>query len=634
MPILKYHQPYLSQSKSGKTRLATVLFFFSTLMLCLSAQAIDLDKGANWQQEEFLPAEQAFPLSAQLVDETYTLKAEWLITQGYYLYAESVSLDSEQARNFPQADFSRKPLVKYDPNFDKDMEIFEQQIEATFQFSEAEFKQLKKENLSQINLRFQGCAEAGLCYPMQIHSLGALTGVDFTAPTIDINIKSSDENNAGVLSMEFETLLSEASLAKIIIIFFVLGIGLCLTPCVLPMMPIISGIVLGREKSLNTTQAFGISSSYVLAMSLTYTLVGVIAASLGASANLQIWMQHPIILSGFALLFVVLALSMFDVYELRLPQGINQKLNDLSNAQEGGSYLSAAIMGVLSAVVVSPCISAPLAGALVFISSTGDIAIGASALFALGLGMGLPLIILCTVGTNVLPKAGNWLNYSKRFFGIMLIAVAVWMLARFLNPSLSLALWGALFIFASFSFGPWAKTHPILKTALSISLLWGIVMVLGAALGNTDPLQPLKNLQVNANNRAGPGTTKTHTLEFKTIESLAELEQEHANNRDSGKILLLDFYADWCTSCKEIERHIFENPRFEGFLQSTYLVRADLSKNSLDNFKLLEELKLFGPPAILFFDDKGQEFKSYRVQGTINPDKFQKLIEALNSTSS
>jgi len=667
------------------------LYLGISLALLSSSQAaygFDLNEklGAEWQQDEFLPANLAFPFTVTREStpnsDISLIHIDWEITEGYYLYAETVQLtynndssdnNAQAPIELPSAEFSRAPLVKYDPNFDKDMAIFKGQVTATFKISN---NLASTENLKDSHINFQGCAEAGLCYPMQQHRL--LDRLNITQPNLALQSNRTEAINTNISrnivseakintqlnnkptqakqshieerstaytesaqsfsdKFDFSVLLSQASLMKIIVVFLLLGIGLCFTPCVLPMMPIISGLVLGRDKALSSTQAFGISTTYVLSMSLSYTVVGVLAASLGASANIQIWMQHPVILSVFAILFVLLALSMFDVYELRLPNSLNQKLSDLSNKQKSGSYIGAAIMGVLSAVVVSPCISAPLAGALVFISSTGDALIGATALFSLGIGMGLPLILLCTLGTNILPKAGTWLNYSKRFFGILLIAVAVWMLSRFINPQLSLALWGSLLIFTSFSFGLWQNSHALLRTTLTLCLLWGIIMLVGAALGNSQPLQPLKNITLDkqdliASTYNTPNTTssaKAVKPSFKVIQSIDQLNIEIEKNRASGKILLLDFYADWCTTCKEIEHQIFENPRFENFLSSTHLVLADLSNNSKENFELLESMKLFGPPAILFFNDGGNELKEFRVQGPISPDQFQELIYAL-----
>lgn len=585
--------------------------------LNLKDTANDTTNQLSWQQDEFLPAEQAFPftLNKQTSDSTEVWEISWEIADGYYLYRDSIKLIT----NEPEADdaikslFNKEAIIKYDPNFEKDVAIFEHEVSVRF---------ISPSPLTDVTLMFQGCAEAGLCYPMQSFSLsGESTEQKITASLSPD--KSAEKNNTDALT----GILKNASLVKIALVFFLLGMGLCLTPCVLPMMPIISGLVLGREKALSTWQAFSISSTYVLAMSLTYTLIGVLAASIGASANLQIWMQHPWVLTAFALLFVLLALSMFDLYELRLPQSLQQKLDELSRKQKGGSLVSAAIMGVLSALVVSPCVSAPLAGALVFISSTGDIALGALALFCLGIGMGAPLIALCTFGTNLLPKSGEWMNRIKRFFGVLLIAVAIWMLARFLDKSLVLGLWGALFILSAFIFGAWQNQQPLLKSLQIILLIWGILCVIGASLGNTHILQPLENLS-RLSRESNQVSNKNHQ-DFVTIHSMEALKIELKSNESSGKLLLLDFYADWCTSCQEIEETVFANPEFSDTLKQFHLVRADLSANSVDNFKLLETLELFGPPAILFFNEDGNEMKQYRIQGNIKARDFRKIVDQL-----
>lgn len=620
-----------------RTFLSIPLFLCFALITC--SFYLHAKTPAFWQEHEFLPAAEAFPFTVteQSNDssDTMQINIKWNITKGYYLYQESIGLLTSNKESIAASKFGKAAIMKFDPNFDKVMPIYKDQLDVEFLI---DTKRLP------VSTTFQGCAEAGLCYPLQVHPLNFNLASEGDT---SLNSKAIDTNYP-TLSAEFlpnkqiETLLSQASLLKIVLIFLVLGIGLCLTPCVLPMMPIISGIVLGRDKAFSPLQAFGISSTYVLSMSLTYTAVGIAAASLGASANIQIWMQHPLVLSLFALLFFILALAMFDVYELRLPQFLHQKVSDLSNQQQGGSYLSAGIMGILSAVVVSPCISAPLAGALVFISSTGDVIIGGSALFALGIGMGLPLIALCTLGTSFLPKAGQWLNYSKRFFGVLLIAVAIWMLSRFLNAQFILALWGVLFMFSAFSFGGLSlskqvesrqQSHPLLKTLQSFLLLWGLIMLIGAALGNHNPLKPLENItqnkQSDQNNTGQITNTHAKKLQFINITSPAELQAELNKNTGSGKILLLDFYADWCTSCKDVEEDIFKNPQFKNFLLNITLVRADLSNNSIENFALLEQLELFGPPSILFFDPQSKELKPLRIQGTISPESFQKVVDQL-----
>jgi thiol:disulfide interchange protein DsbD len=652
MNHLLSHKPGLtSTSKLSKVSAFKALFLLVFLPLLnlypvTSLNAIDFGDEAlpDWQEESFLPVEQAFPYVKSLErsekgEQVWTIT--WNVTEGYYLYEESIRLvaaTKDENRSESRGEdrnerivspvFNKESEIKYDPNFDKELGTFKGQVIAKF---------FVNKELEALYLKFQGCAEAGLCYPMQEQPLTAKASkITESVGNKSVASKQEKSNNtplsapytqlkqAGWTDQSLTTLLNNASLVKIIFIFFILGVGLCLTPCVLPMMPIISGLVLGREKKLPAWQAFYISSIYVLAMSLTYTLAGVMAASLGASANISIWMQNPWVLSAFAFLFVLLSLSMFDVYELRIPTSLQQKIDGLSRKQQGGSIFGALIMGVLSALVVSPCISAPLAGALVFISSTGDTTLGALALFSLGLGMGVPLIALCTFGNSLLPKTGAWLNYSKRFFGLLLIAVAIWMLARFINPQLILLSWGALFVFSSFCFGNWQSSPPILKAIQSVLLLWGIIMILGAALGNDDPLRPLENMQ-----RANQAThlDKQQHVSFIRIESLKELEQQLTINKNTGRYLLLDFYADWCTSCDEIERDIFENPEFYSFLNGLTLIRADLSANSIENFELLEHLKLFGPPAILFFDKEGKELSNYRIQGTITAENFSKVVE-------
>ena len=613
-----------------------LLAFVGTVVAATSLA--ENNTGLPWQQTEFLPADQAFPYQIEL-NNTHRpelsdkplqkIQVQWQISEDYYLYQQAFNLNSptENLKVFGPF-FDRIAENKFDPNFDKEMAIFKKELLVNFYIEQAENQE------TELTLTFQGCAEAGLCYPMQ-EKLISRTAAP-SKPFINTD-KTYTSFSEGILpTQQFDRLLHDASLLKIFFLFLILGIGLCLTPCVLPMVPIIASVVLGKDKVVTSRQAFTLSSTYVAAMTITYTFVGVLAASLGAKANLQIWVQHPVVLSIFALMFVLLALAMFDIYELKLPDTLHQKLNQLSQKQKGGSHISAGFMGLLSAVVVSPCISAPLAATLVFISSTGNVAIGATALFALGLGMGLPLIALCTFGINFLPKAGAWLEHSKKFFGLLLLVVAIWMLARFLNPQIILLLWALLAIFAAFSFGSWQTQSNILKTLSLFLLIWGIIMLIGAALGNQNPFKPLENFYPETNsNEAGYSisasikTSAVQPLPFITIYSYPGLQQQLQMNQGSGKRVLLDIYADWCVACKEIEHEIFENPLFQTDLQNFTLLRADLSANSIENFELLEKLQLFGPPAILFFENNTQELKAYRIQGTIKAEQFRQMLDTL-----
>ncbi|MBP9216627.1 MAG: protein-disulfide reductase DsbD, partial [Agitococcus sp.] len=399
------------------------------------------------------------------------------------------------------------------------------------------------------------------------------------------------------------------------------------TPCVLPMIPILSGIIAGQGAGLSAKRGFLLSLSYVVGMATTYALAGMAVGYFGASANLSAWMQSPVVLSIFAFIFVLLALAMFGFYELRLPAFIQDRLSNLNQKQQGGTYLGVLLMGVFSALVVSPCVSAPLAGALLYISSTGDMWLGGAALLALGLGMGTPLLIIGVGGGSLIPKAGPWMEVVKSVFGVLLLMVAIGLLSRFLAGTVTLVLWGLLLIVCGVLMGALDNTQagwPRFWKGLGVALLvWGVLLMVGAANGQSNPLRPLQ-WSMAANNQAAKAE-----VSFKKINSSKDLELALFDAKQQGKTVLLDFYADWCVACVEMAHDTFSSPMVAQALKPVMLLQADITANDASAQELLKKFGLFGPPSVLFFNAQGQELRALRVMGSMGAEEFVEHIKPL-----
>ncbi|MFM7121861.1 MAG: protein-disulfide reductase DsbD, partial [Gammaproteobacteria bacterium] len=407
------------------------------------------------------------------------------------------------------------------------------------------------------------------------------------------------------------------------------------TPCVLPMVPILSSIIVGQKGILTRGRAIRLSVSYVVGMALTYALVGTLVGLFGAGLNLQAALQSPPVLVTFAALFVLLALAMFGFWELRLPAALEQRLNAVGDRVGGGRHVSVLLMGALSALVVSPCVSAPLAGALIYLSTTGDAVLGGAALLALGLGMGVPLVIVGASGGHLLPQSGPWMNQVKAVFGVGLLAVSVWMLERVVPPSLTLALWALLAIGAGVYLGaldgaPRQGWQQLWKALGVVLVLWGTLLLVGAASGANDPLRPLARWAV-ADQGVDAGRPVAGAPEWQPVRGIDDLRRQLAEAASAGQPVLLDLYADWCISCKLMERNVYPDPAVASRMRQFRLLKADVTVNSDADRALLNSLGLFGPPSLVFFGPDGQEIPATRVQGEIDAEQLASHIDQVLS---
>ena len=580
------------------------------------------------EEPEFLPVDEAFTWEVEQQEQQVIIR--WRMQDGYYLYRERFNFElTDTTTNIELGTpvFASKGKTKDDPAFGM-VKVFYKAIKVTLPLivNDTWNKPIT------LKVGYQGCADAGLCYQPQERLVELLpqkyTGPDpvsGASPPLPASNTPPPVSSGGITG-----LIEQSSLWLSLSTLFLLGIGLAFTPCVLPMVPILSSIIVG-QKDISTRRAFLLSLTYVLGMAFTYSFVGVLVGYFGAKASLQIYLQEPAVLISFAMLFVILSLSMFGFYELQLPTSLRDRLDQLNRKQKGGNYFSVAIMGILSALVVSPCVSAPLIGVLTYISSTGDALLGGLSLLALSLGMGLPLLIIGTGGGRFLPSAGAWMNTIKAVFGVLLLAVAVWLLERILPGPVTLLLWAALLIPSGIFMGALEKTEkgwPRLWKGIGfLFLVYGTILIIGAASGESDPLRPLKTISnqsinlVDSASESSTGIQSSH-LKFKSVNTLEELNLALEKAKTQKQTAMLDFYADWCISCKIFERDTFSDSQVQATLGNTVLLQADLSDLTTEHQAMLDNFGLFGLPSILFFNIDGEEIKSARVQGEMDAEQF------------
>ena len=561
--------------------------------------------GALNNAADFLPVRDAFQV--RLIDSTpQKVRVQFVIAEGYYLYRQRLQFTSSHPEVQIEATLPEGES-KVDPYFGE-VQIYRAILDVSLIVTNP-----KQQSFS-IQIGYQGCADKGLCYPPETEVLKIVPTT--LQPVVSAPVVAAPATDAhGVTVAHF----SWQSLA----LFFVAGIGLTFTPCVLPMLPILSGVVLRVQPG--GRHSLSLSLAYVVPMSLCFALLGTLTGLFGAELNIQSRLQSPWILAPFSMVFGVLALAMFGVFELRLPLWLSEPLDRFSRRRGGGSLAGAALMGVLSSILVSPCVSAPLAGALLYISGTGDALGGGLKLFALGLGMGAPLIVLATGWGTLLPKTGPWMLGVRNLFGVLLLAVAIWMLERVLPGPIGLMLWGLLAVGTALFLGALegATKTPVqrLYQGLGVFLLvYGVSCWVGALQGRSDPLQPLAGYPSS-------GQAEAVSSPWITLETPAALEAQLTAAQQAGQSVILDWYADWCISCKLMERQVLNHEQVVGRLSRYRLLRLDVTRNTLEQRALLDQFKLFGPPAILFFNQKGEEVHWARILGETDSTHFLGLMD-------
>ncbi|KPQ30324.1 MAG: thiol:disulfide interchange protein DsbD [Marinobacter excellens HL-55] len=581
-------------------------------------------------QSDFLPVDEALPFSHRTDDGAVVLS--WAIAPEHYLYKSRVQVTPvTEGVTLGEPEFSL-PGTLTDDEFFGEMTVFFDPVEARVAVNLPEGV---REATLQVS--YQGCAKAGLCYPPQTRDVLYYAGQSephgaSPAATAAPGTSTPPTNTSTATGLA--GFLSSQSIWMIAGVFFLLGLGLTFTPCVLPMVPIISTMVSGHN-TRTTGHALLLSGSYVLGMALTYAAAGVITGLLGASFNLQAHLQSPWVLGVFATLFVLFALSMFDLFEIRLPRFILESLNDASQKLTGTRVVSIFGIGSLSALIVSPCVSAPLAGSLLYISTTQDAVIGGVALLALGLGMGVPLILVAVGGRKLLPTSGHWMTTVKHFYGVMLLAVAIWLVERIIPVWAALTLWGLLIAITGVQLGAfdaakagWQRSR---KGLGLVMFAYGLALLAGAISGANDPLRPLAPFVASAGS-SPQGGALAHA-DFQRMEDPEQIRTMLAQAQANQQPVMLDFYADWCISCKIMERNVFSDQDVIQALAPYTLLQIDMTDNTPAQQALLNELGLFGPPAILFYRNNGEELQEARVLGEMNRRQFLDHLGQLTPAS-
>jgi thiol:disulfide interchange protein DsbD len=570
-----------------------------------SRPASTLGGAAIDNSKDFLPVRQAFQLN--LIDTSpESIKLQFVATEGYYLYRHRFQFRTEPADIGLGAAQLPDGEKKHDEYFG-DVEVYHGILDISLPRKAGDTRPFT------LVVTYQGCADKGLCYPPETERLSIAGAALSTA-------------DAGPTTDQGKTPLSWKQLA----LFFLAGVGLTFTPCVLPMLPILSGVVLRGQ--IGGLRGFSLSLAYVLPMAICFALLGALMGLFGASLNLQARLQSAWVLVPFSLFFVVFAIAMFGAFELRLPRALNDRLDRIAGNTQGGSLWGAAVLGVVSSLLVSPCVSAPLAGALLYISASGDALGGALKLFALGLGMGAPLVVVATGGAAWLPKSGPWLVTVKNAIGVLLLALAIGLLSRVIPGQATLVLIGLLWAGVALFLGALEFNEKTPRGRLSqllglFLLVYALSCWYGALSGQTDPLRPLGRPQVAQ--IAGENTGKT-AEQWQTVTQVNDLNQILDESKNAEKPVLVDWYADWCSSCKVIEHEVLPDPKIVSQLKGFRLIRFDMTDSSPEQRALLDRYKLFGPPALLFFGKDGNELTNARVVGEIDVEGFSEHLSRAN----
>ena len=561
------------------------------LLVCFAGLAQAKGTDDPFAQPDFLPANKAFEFSSEAMPSGET-RLHWKVADTYYLYQKRLKFDG--------LDEAHKPALpqgqEHSDEFFGETQVYRDSLELLIPAGAS----------GQVKVSWQGCADAGLCYPPQ-------------SQTVDLGGTAPVAAQGQAQDQSLAASLQQSSLGWSLLLFFGLGLLLAFTPCSLPMLPILAGLVVGSGASAG--RGFAVAGSYVISMALVYAGLGVLAALLGA--NLQSLLQQPWLLGSFAALFVVLSLPMFGFFELQLPAALRDRLETAGRGRKGGSLLGAGILGALSGLLVGPCMTAPLAGALLYIAQSGNAVQGGLVLFVMGLGIGVPLLLLVTVGSRFLPKPGAWMNLMKGLFGFLFLGTALLLVRPVLDESLWVGLWGVLLVLVACSL--WQQAQTFLRARMLFSPLsllaglWGSLLLVGAAGGGSDLWQPLQ--VYTAKTVAGSSATTAHDA-FITIKDPASLERELASAKEQGQWVLFDYYADWCVSCKIMEKQVFAKPQVMQALEGVRLLRLDVTADNVASRELLSRYQVPGPPSFIWIGPDGAERRGQRITGEVNAETF------------
>ena len=622
-----------------------------------------LGSSLDQTEEELLPPDQAFKMTVRVQDEN-TLVAQFTPAKDYYLYRDKVAFKPKETGESASSGTSIENISippgtpKSDVTFGQ-VEVFHKPFEARIALKRGT---PASEKLTLV-ATYQGCNEPiGVCYapinkvveltlPVAKAAAGAVANaVSGTAVAAAPAFPAAQANRADSTtelfqtspagpaieteSLKIERMFESGDFWLILTGFFGIGLLLSFTPCVFPMFPILSGIIANRGEHITRSRGFILSLAYVMGMAITYAIAGVAAGLSGAM--LAAALQNAWVLGSFALIFVTLAFSMFGFYELRLPNFLQSKLSEEAGHLRGGHLTGVFGMGALSALIVGPCVAAPLAGALLYISQTRDVLLGGSALFVMALGMGVPLLLLGASAGALLPKAGPWMEAVKQFFGVLLLGVAIWLISPVIPAVAHMLLWSALLIVSAIYLHAVDPLNPdasgfrkFMKGVGMIALLFGVALLIGVLSGSRDILQPLSKIGIAGANAEIDGTSASQGqhLQFQRVKTVAELDQRIAQSRD--KYVMVDFYADWCISCKEMERFTFTDPKVQSRLKDVVLLQVDVTAGTPDDFALLMRFKLFGPPGILFINRMGRDIPNIRLIGFQDTERFINILDAV-----
>ena len=571
--------------------------FFLTLTLLLASSLATADIIKN--QVEFLSPDEAFQPSIKIIADNH-LEVTWNIKEGYYLYLGMFEFS---------VDNSNMKIIKVDmPEGKKKKDEFFGDVDVYYNSAKANIYFDIITSNSNLILKYQGCADAGLCYPPVTKKFP----LEQYAENSSYLLKTSSTEN----QYSFSQKLSEQSIILNISLFFLAGLLLAFTPCVFPMIPILTGLIVGQGENISTKKSFLLSLTYVLSMSLTYAAAGVLIALSGT--NIQADLQNPYILSSFALLFIILALSMFNIIRIQMPASIQNLLISKSNTNSSGTYIGVGIMGSLSALIVGPCVTAPLIGALIYISITNDFIIGGAALFSLGMGMGAPLLILGTSASELTKKIGPYLEIANKVFGVLFLIVSIWLIERIVSAEIAAYLWAILSIIIAIG---------LLKIIVFKRFAKFTVNFLSTLLFIYSGLQVYG---VNINKNFNPIFSFIEQPQLTLFVKISDTKELFTQIRNSKKITMVDLYADWCVACKELDKYTFSEKKVAYLLKNLNLIKLDITKTNDDNSKFLKDYKLFGPPAILFFNNNGKEIRQARIVGFINAKDFIEIYKSIN----